>query len=241
MQENKEIQEKKKGIFLLTNPKNFYKTYLINVNILKVEGLPIIDGGKGPTTYCSVRVHGNTIVTGTVKESTNPAFNQKLSLLVMLPTLNDKILVKIWMESSRTSVDLLANIPEIPRSDDPFNISKLQGNEGRMPSRWFNMYGTLPDDRSMFFTPATSYYLEGNAFLGRALISMNINPCAKPIMGKSSANLLREPQIQDYVLTCEPYEINSITETKGKDVRLEITFGSAREFTKSLEYKENSK
>jgi hypothetical protein len=237
----REIQEKKKGIFLLTNPKNFYKFYLLNINIIKVEGLPSYDGKTGPTTYVSARVLGNTITTNTVRDSINPTFNTKLGLPVLIPTLNDKIIIKIWMQHSRTSVELLANIPEIPRHDDSFNISKLQGNEGRMQSRWFNLYGTLPEDRSMFFTPATSYYLEGNAFIGRVLISMNINPCEKPVLTKASANLLREPQITDYVLTCEPYEISNVTETQGREVRLEVTFGTEKEFTKSLEYKDKSK
>ncbi|CAI2387752.1 unnamed protein product [Moneuplotes crassus] len=237
----RELQEKKKGIFLLTNPKNQYKTYQLNINILKVEGLPYVDGKKGPTTYCSARVMGNTICTGTVKESVNPAFNQKLSLPVILPTLNDKILIKIWMDYSLTSVDLLANLPEVPRKDDIFNISILQGNEGWVTSKWYNMYGTHPEDRAYFFTPATSYYLEGNSFLGRALISMNINPVEKPQFAKSSANLLREPQAKDYVLFCEPYEISNITETQGKDVRIEVTFGLAKQFTKQLKYNSGSK
>ena len=64
----------------------------------------------------------------------SPAFNCKLSFPVYSPIQNDKILVKLWMQNSAISSDeLLANIPEIPTPDDFFNISKLQGNDGRMP------------------------------------------------------------------------------------------------------------
>ena len=47
----REIQEKKKGIFLLKNPMMLGKNYLLNISIIKVEGLPVYDGQKGLTTY----------------------------------------------------------------------------------------------------------------------------------------------------------------------------------------------
>jgi hypothetical protein len=79
---------------------------------------------------------------------------------------------------------LIANVPEEPKATDFFNISKLQHTEGRMSARWISMYGTHPDDKSMFATPSTAFYLEGSSFLGRILISMSIAPCEIPKLMK---------------------------------------------------------
>ena len=41
----------------------------------------------------------------------------------------------------------------------------------------------------MFKTASSAYYLEGSAFLGRALISMNINPSEKPKLSRGTSNI----------------------------------------------------
>ena len=200
MLNKREIQEKKKGIFLLRNPSLYSKHYLLSINIIKAENFP--DNGSGGliTTYWSARVMGNTMITGSIKDNLSPGFNTKLNFPIILPILNDKIIIKIWMVTGATSTELLANVPEVPEATDFFNISKLQGNDGRMALRWFNLYGTKPKDRSMFFTPSTAYYLEGPSYMGRVLLSMSINPYEKPKLGKGSSSVSKEPTTAYYTL-----------------------------------------
>jgi len=232
----KELQEKKKGIYIMKAPKLFSKFYSMNISILKIEGYPEDTSGKGLTTYCSARVMGNTLITNSIRDNSNPLFNCKLRFPVYLPILNDKIIIKVWVEHSRTSVEHYANIPEIPKQDDCFNISVLQGKEGLMPSQWFNLYGTKLEDRSYFYSASSAYYLEGSSFMGRALIGMSINSTKTPELMKGSANLVREPEFVEYTLIVEPYEISNITETEDKDVRIHVTFGLYTDFTKSIHY-----
>lgn len=233
----RELQDKKKGIFLLKNPQMFNKQYLLNINIVKVEGIPSDDVGTKYTTYWSARVQGNSLTSGIIKDNLSPAYNCKLGFPVYLPIQNDKIIIKLWMRVSRIAADeLLANIPEIPESTDFFNISKLQGNQGRMPARWYNLYGTKPQNRSRFATPSTAYYLEGPSFLGRALISMNINPHERPRLGKGNSNLSKKPEEMQYKMYVDLNEIVNVADEAEK-IWIEINWGLATTFTeRTLKY-----
>ena len=74
---------------------------------------------------------------------------------VCYPILNDKILLKVWSQNKRTQDVLIANIPERPTGTDPFNLQKLMAQEGKMKIKWFNLYGTLPEDRNGWFGGST--------------------------------------------------------------------------------------
>jgi hypothetical protein len=47
----KELQEKKKGIYIMRAPKLFNKHYALNINIIKIEGYPEDEYKRGLTTY----------------------------------------------------------------------------------------------------------------------------------------------------------------------------------------------
>ena len=47
----KELQEKKKGIYIMRAPKLFNKHYALNINIIKIEGYPEDEYKQGLTTY----------------------------------------------------------------------------------------------------------------------------------------------------------------------------------------------
>ena len=47
----REIQEKKKGIFLLRNPHVMGKNYLLNISVIKIEGIITDDNNIKHTTY----------------------------------------------------------------------------------------------------------------------------------------------------------------------------------------------
>ena len=100
-----------------------------------------------------------------------------------------------------------------------------------MACRWFNMYGTKPQNRATFGLPSTAYYLEGASFLGRALISMNINPHEKPKLGKSNSNISKKPEETTYKLYIDLSEITNVTETEGRNIWVEINWGLVTSFT----------
>ena len=69
---------------------------------------------------------------------------------ITYPILNDKIQMRLWSKVSGLSANhYIANIPEHPSSSDYFNISKLLASDGRMTSRWINLYGPEPKDRGV--------------------------------------------------------------------------------------------
>ena len=104
---------------------------------------------------------------------------------LILPILNDKIVIRIWSNINWGADILLANVPEKPMDSDPFNITKLMNNENKMTTRWINLYGTPPNDWPGWFGSSTmETYLEGASYLGRILISMYINATENPKMSK---------------------------------------------------------
>ncbi len=52
----------------------------------------------------------------------------------------------------------------------------MLAQEGRMPTRWINLYGTDPDKRS----DKTKGKKEGTSYLGRVMIAFSILPTDRP-------------------------------------------------------------
>jgi hypothetical protein len=80
-------------------------------------------------------------------------------------------------EVKRGADTFIGNIPELPTPSDDFNISTLLQNDGKMTSRWINIYGVHPKNRKKY--KGLKFY-EGPSYLGRILISMYITPNEKP-------------------------------------------------------------
>jgi hypothetical protein len=102
-----------------------------------------------------------------LSKNQDPVFSTKLLFPITYPILNNKITLKLWSKNSGLFANThIANIPEHPSEFDFFNISKLLAQDGRMTSRWINLYGTLPVYRSK----RTDGRREGSAYLGRVLL-----------------------------------------------------------------------
>ena len=94
--QKKVFMEKKKGIFVMRNPKIMSRGYLLSINILKGEGFPPCDSNDKCNSFFTVRVTGSMLQTRVVSDNYNPTFNTKLSFPIFMPILNDKIIVRAW-------------------------------------------------------------------------------------------------------------------------------------------------
>ena len=76
-------------------------------------------------------------------------------------------------------------------------------NDGRMPARWINLYGTPPNERS----ERTKRKKEGSAYLGRVLVALNVISNEKPQLMVQQGNPVTEPRQRLYKLWVELYDI----------------------------------
>ena len=88
----------------------------------------------------------------------------------------------------------IANIPEHPCESDNFNLSQLMRQDGRMSARWFNLYGTHPNERSA----KTKGRREGSTYLGRVLIAFSLIPSDYPNLVQHHSSGLNEPRQANY-------------------------------------------
>ena len=111
--------------------------------------------------------------------------------------------MRLWSDGGTFSANpFIANIPEHPSEGDYFNISKLLSSDGRMPARWFNLYGIDPKER----TPRTKGKREGTSYLGRILVSFSVVPHEFPMLQLSSAQPSKEPRQEMFHLWVDVYE-----------------------------------
>lgn len=81
---------------------------------------------------------------------------------------NRNYLAYLGLSESET---FLAHMPELPSSTDIFNITELIPLEGRMDSRWINLYGVRPEHRNKV---ADFRDMPTSSFMGRVLISITL-------------------------------------------------------------------
>ena len=102
-----------------------------------------------------------------------------------------------------TSNDFIANIPEHPDASDFFNLTVIYANDGRMPVRWINLYGTHPYERAN----NTKGRKEGSRYLGRVLIAFSMIANEKPQLSVAAANAIKEPRTRCYQLWVDLYDL----------------------------------
>ena len=169
--------------------------------VQKTENLPLVTNDS-VFPFVSVRVNGCVLTTKTGKKR-DAIFNNKLEFPITYPILNDKITVRMWSKNSKFSANtFIANIPEHPCESDNFNLSQLLRQDGRMIARWFNMYGTHPNERNA----KTKGRREGSTYLGRVLIQFSLIPNEYPNLTVHHSNNISEPRQDNYLLNVDLYE-----------------------------------
>ena len=76
-------------------------------------------------------------------------------------------------------------------------------NDGRMPCRWINLYGTEPTERS----ERTKRRREGSAYLGRVLIRFDIVSNDKPQLSSQAAIGVKDPRFRLYRLWVDVFDL----------------------------------
>lgn len=116
--------------------------------------------------------------------------------------------MRIWSKGiGLVSNSYIANIPEHPNQNDFFNISKLLACDGRMSTRWVNIYGPEPSQRGQ----RTKGRAEGSCWLGRVLLAFNLMPYDYPVLATQSSNALKEPNQGNFELWVDIYELIDFT------------------------------
>ena len=75
-------------------------------------------------------------------------------------------------------------------------------SDGRMPSRWINLYGVPPHEKSL----KTKSLREGTAYLGRVLFAMNLSSNEYPNLVVQAAGPIKEPKHSNYLLWVDLYD-----------------------------------
>ena len=120
------------------------------------------------------------------------------------PILNNKIIVRVWHYTGAVTRNVfIANVPEYPEISDLFNLTQLRDNDGKMPARWMNLYGTPPLERS----DRTKSRREGSAYLGRVLMGLVMLSNERPQFKKEPAPNITDPKTRLYKLWVELYDI----------------------------------
>lgn len=119
----------------------------------------------------------------------SPIFLQKMMFPVYYPVLNDKIVLRMWHSEERSSDQFIGNIPEVPKHNDFFNITKLISMGGRMAAKWINIYCIPPPERNKGLQiDKILHPKEGTAFVGRVLLSFSCIPNESPSFCVSPCN-----------------------------------------------------
>ena len=175
----------------------------MSIIIIKAENLPLINSDGKIKPFVSARVFGMVQCTK-CRPNANPKFNAKLQFPIYYPILNNKITMRIWSQTGALSPNVfIANIPEHPSALDNFNLTKLMSQDGRMPIRWINLYGTKPLERSS----KTKMRKEGTSWLGRVLISFNLVSNERPMLGESIGPTINPPKVQNYQMWVDLYDL----------------------------------
>lgn len=195
--------QRAQGIVPVNTPGKINKSWQLSIGVFKAENLPMVDSDGKIKPFVSARVFGMVLCTK-CRPNANPKFNAKLQFPIYYPILNNKITMRVWSQTGALSPNIfIANIPEHPNDMDPFNLTKLMTQDGRMPLRWINLYGTKPLERSS----KTKMRKEGTSWLGRVLINFNLVTSERPMLGDSIAPAIKEPTPQNYQMWVDLYDI----------------------------------
>ena len=173
------------------------------VIIGNAEDLPKVATNGQIRPFVSARVNGMALTTNT-KTNARPKFNAKLQFPLFYPILNNKITIRIWSAKGGLKQNMyIANIPEHPSMSDCFNLTKLLAQDGSMPCRWFNLYGTEPLERSS----KTRSRTQGSQYLGRWLVAFSLISNDRPQLKNDQTNPMREPNTRSYQLWVDMYDL----------------------------------
>jgi len=217
------------GIKLISNPQLNVLKYQLNINIVRLEDLPKM-GMLGTSSFVAVKVGQHLLKTQVLQNNQKPEFSCKLNFPVTIPSMNDKIVMKVWDQGViGMSEEFISNIPENPFIDSRFTINYLQSTGGNLPFTWVNLYGIPPDERQSLFSKLVEkkrHYVEGTDYMGRCLLSINLISHENPYLGYEHLSGCIEPESLKYVLRVDILELQMNIEKD--ECKIQAKFGGKK-------------
>ncbi|EGR34566.1 hypothetical protein IMG5_007260 [Ichthyophthirius multifiliis] len=233
----------KRGVVTLNRPVLPQEQFQLIIAIAKGEDFPILSYNSCDS-FISSRVGSNVLATQVFKNTQKPSFQLKFIFPIHIPVFNDKIVLRVWDKRKLTADNFIASIPEIPNSNDWFNINTLISRGGTMPFKWYHLYGIPLEERTGEFDQLVNgkvKQIEGSAYFGRILISLSISPNNNASVQIQNLTIYKEPQLQRYILRVDTYEIQSLQDC-GDYIIVQISFAGKTlrsKYCKKVKTKDN--
>ena len=228
--ERAKLAFKKQSVQVVGAPLVARKCYQFSINIYKAENLPESESLLGSISpFVSVRCAGVVDRTDVSSGSQVIVWNAKISFAVFQPIFNEKIVVRVWDRMRNRADTFIGSIPELPGERDFFNLSSILSKGGVIACRWFNLYGTPREEKSMFDNLKylagllKKSYL-GSEYHGRILVSMTIVPSTRPETGVSKSAPYREPAQAMHHLQVVVYDLKS-SSGLGGNISISVKLG----------------
>jgi len=220
--------ENAKGFNPLVPPSIKRTSYNLTVRLYRGQDVPIMDFfAKSSDPFIVIKFNGIVVRTKTARDTTDPIWNQGITIPVYTPCLSENIDIQLW-DWSRWNPDELIATTRVKFSQlltDPF---------GPM---WVNFYGSpvaSADTGFWGWLGEVTPHLVGDAerddtaYLGRVLMSMRCEPDEYPEQRDVLIPAINEPTTMDYHLRMDLYEGSEIPCGWNGSVMVEVCFGPAK-------------
>ena len=209
------IQTKKGSELSLLRPLKLKRRgYNFSIKVFRGEHLrkPYLD------TFLVFKFNGTIMKTTVCKNSAMPEWNRVLVIPVFTPCFSDVVEIQLW-NSRVASPDVLLSRAYIP-------FSRVLSNP--LPPTWFNFYGPCAN------TAAAIQWLQNlvgvdervsNDFLGRYLISLDVQLADVPVSEERMAAPIQPPSLDLYVLCVDLYQASELPIKNNGEVMVEVNFG----------------
>eukprot|EP00939_MAST-03C_sp_MAST-3C-sp1_P000430 g430.t1 len=220
--------ENAKGFNPLVPPTIKRTSYSLTLRIYRGQDVPVMDYfANSSDPFIVVKFNGIIVKTKVAKDTTDPIWNQGITIPVFTPCLSENIDIQLW-DWSRMNPDELIATTRVKFSQlltDPF---------GPM---WVNFYGApvaAADTGFWGWLGEVTPHLVGDAerddtaYLGRALMSMRCEPDEYPEQKDVPIAAINEPTTSEYHLRMDLYEGCEIPCGWNGSVMVELCFGPGK-------------
>jgi hypothetical protein len=179
---------------------------------------------KSSDPFVVIKFNGIIVRTKTAKDTTDPIWNQGITIPVHTPCLSENIDVQLW-DWSRFNPDELIATTRIKFSQlltDPFGPMWVNFYGAPVAAAETGFWGWLGEVTPHLIGDAER---DDTAFLGRVLMSMRCEPDEYPEQKNVPIPAINEPMTQHYHLRMDLYEGSEIPVGWNGEVMVELCFG----------------
>ena len=217
--------ENSKGFKPLVPPTIKRTSYSLNIRLYRGQNVPVMDYfAKSSDPFVVIKFNGIIVRTKTAKDTTDPIWNQGITIPVHTPCLSENIDVQLW-DWSRFNPDELIATTRIKFSQlitDPFGPMWVNFYGAPVAAAETGFWGWLGEVTPHLIGDAER---DDTAYLGRILMSMRCEPDEYPEQKNVPIPAINEPTTQYYHLRMDLYEGSEIPAGWNGEVMVELCFG----------------